>query len=94
MNDMAPAELIELMKRLPPEEQRELDKLLTEGLPSWLPQVGPQTRAYESEADIIFTADKLAAAKLICCSGLHSRRSSTRSSSAGSPFNWSASRSG
>lgn len=54
MNDMAPAELIELMKRLPPEEQRELDKLLTEGLPPWLPQVGPQTRAYESEADIIF----------------------------------------
>lgn len=54
MTDLAPAELIELMKRLSPEEQRELDKLLTDGLPPWLPQIGPQTLAYESPADIIF----------------------------------------
>ncbi len=54
MIDLSPAELIELMKRLSPEEQAELDKLLTQGLPPWLPQVGPQTRAYESPADIIF----------------------------------------
>lgn len=54
MIDCSPAELIELMKRLSPEEQAELDKLLTQGLPPWLPQVGPQTRAYESLADIIF----------------------------------------
>lgn len=54
MNDLSPAELIELMKRLTPEEQRELDKLLTAGLPVWLPQVGPQMRAYESQADILF----------------------------------------
>lgn len=54
MIDLSPAELIELMKRLSPEEQAELDKLLTQGLPLWLPQVGPQTRAYESPADIIF----------------------------------------
>ena len=52
--DMMPAELIELMKRLTPEEQRELDRLLTDGLPRWLPQVGPQLRAFESEADILF----------------------------------------
>lgn len=52
--DMTPAELIEVMKRLTPEEQRELDKLLTDGLPRWLPQVGPQLRAFESEADILF----------------------------------------
>lgn len=54
MIDLSPAELIELMKRLSPEEQAELDKLLTQGLPPWLPQAGPQTRAYESPADIIF----------------------------------------
>jgi hypothetical protein len=50
----SPAELIELMKRLSPEERRELDALLTDGLPVWLPQVGPQMMAYESEADILF----------------------------------------
>lgn len=54
MIDAQPAELIELMKRLTPDERAELDRLLTEGLPRWLPQVGPQTRAYESLADIIF----------------------------------------
>lgn len=54
MADLHPAELIELMKRLSPEERAELDKLLTEGLPLWMPQVGPQTRAFESEADIVF----------------------------------------
>ena len=52
--DMTPVELIELMKRLSPDEQRELDRLLTDGLPRWLPQVGPQLRAFESEADILF----------------------------------------
>lgn len=52
--DQTPAELIELMKRLTPEDQRELDRLLTEGLPRWLPQIGPQLRAFESEADILF----------------------------------------
>lgn len=52
--DMSPAELIELMKRLTPEERAELDGLLTDGLPQWLPQVGPQMRAFESPADILF----------------------------------------
>lgn len=52
--DMTPAELIEVMKRLSPDEQRELDMLLTQGLPRWLPQIGPQLRAFESKADILF----------------------------------------
>ncbi|WP_169307315.1 terminase family protein [Chitiniphilus eburneus] len=52
--DMTPAELMALMKRLTPEEQAELDRLLTDGLPKWMPQVGPQTQALESEADIVF----------------------------------------
>ena len=54
ITDLHPAELIELMKRLSPDERAELDKLLTQGLPLWMPQVGPQTRAFESDADIIF----------------------------------------
>lgn len=54
MIGMSPSELVELTKRLSPEEQAELDKLLTQGLPLWLPQVGPQMRALESEADILF----------------------------------------
>ena len=54
MSAMSPADLIEIMKRLTPEEQRELDQLLTDGLPPWMPQVGPQMRAYESQADILF----------------------------------------
>lgn len=54
MNGMSTAELLDLMKRLPEEERRELDSLLTEGLPLWLPQVGPQAEAFNSPADIIF----------------------------------------
>ncbi|TJZ66815.1 terminase [Chitiniphilus eburneus] len=52
--DLTPTELVELMQRLTLEEQAELDHLLTAGLPRWLPQVGPQTDALESEADIVF----------------------------------------
>ena len=46
--------LMELMKRLTPDEQRELDRLLLDGLPLWLPQVGPQMEALNSPADILF----------------------------------------
>lgn len=42
-----------LMTYLSPDEQRELDELLTVGVPIWMPLPGPQTMAYESEADII-----------------------------------------
>lgn len=49
-----PAELLELVKHLTPEEREELDGLLTEGLPIWMPQVGPQMAALQSEADILF----------------------------------------
>ncbi len=49
-----PAELLELVKHLTPEEREELDGLLTEGLPVWMPQVGPQMAALQSEADILF----------------------------------------
>lgn len=49
-----PAELLELVKHLTAEEREELDGLLTEGLPIWMPQVGPQMAALQSEADILF----------------------------------------
>lgn len=47
-------ELVALLKHLTPEERAEVDALLTQGLPLWMPQVGPQSRALESPADILF----------------------------------------
>jgi len=35
------------------EEKRQVDLLLTVGTPKWRPLIGPQTIAYESEADVI-----------------------------------------
>lgn len=52
--DLTPGELLELVKHLTPEEREELDSLLTEGLPLWMPQVGPQMAALQSQADILF----------------------------------------
>lgn len=42
------------LKFLSREERIELDRLLSEDMPIWMPQVGPQTEALRSEADIIF----------------------------------------
>lgn len=47
-------ELLELLPHLSAEERRELDELLTAGMPLWVPQEGPQRMAYESQADILF----------------------------------------
>lgn len=52
--DPTPGELLRLVKFLSPEERAELDGLLTDGLPLWMPQVGPQLAALESQADILF----------------------------------------
>lgn len=52
--DVTPGELLQLMRNLSPEERAELDALLTQGLPRWMPQVGPQLAALESKADILF----------------------------------------
>ena len=49
------AEMLELIKALPAEAKRELDKvLLAGGAPIWVPQDGPQLSAYHSPADIVF----------------------------------------
>lgn len=42
-----------LVQYLTPELKAELDELLTAGAPIWSPLPGPQTLAYESEADVI-----------------------------------------
>lgn len=47
--------LIEMLGGLSPESVEELDQILTAGQEGpWVPQPGPQTQAYESEADILF----------------------------------------
>lgn len=43
----------ELLNYLDPEEQAEIDRLLTADAPLWEPLPGPQTQAYESKADVI-----------------------------------------
>lgn len=52
--ELKPTEIARLLKFLSPDEQKELDMLLTEGLPIWMPQVGKQMQALQSPADIIF----------------------------------------
>ena len=49
-----PKELVRLIPHMTVEEKAELDALLTDGLPSWIPQIGPQSAAFYSDADIVF----------------------------------------
>lgn len=49
-----PAAIAEALPYLTAEERRELDRLLIAGMPVWMPQIGPQTEALRTEADIIF----------------------------------------
>lgn len=49
------AEMLEIVKAMPADQKRELDKvLLSGGAPIWVPQDGPQLSAYNSPADIVF----------------------------------------
>lgn len=50
---ISPSEIELLLQYLTPEEQAELDTLLTHDAPVWLPLPGPQSDAYWTEADII-----------------------------------------
>lgn len=52
---MSPADVRELLPYLTPEERAELDQLLSAEIAAkpWVPLPGPQTMAYESEADVI-----------------------------------------
>lgn len=53
---MAPSttELLRKIERMSAAEKAELDKLLLDGAQPWVPQPGPQTTAYDSDADILF----------------------------------------
>ncbi|MHC1628203.1 MAG: terminase [Candidatus Nezhaarchaeales archaeon] len=53
LNSLTSKELRDLMPFLTPQEREEMDTLLTKGKPLWVPLPGPQTEAYNSEADII-----------------------------------------
>lgn len=53
MSEVA-AELLELLPFMTEEERETLDAVLTVGAPVWVPQVGPQTMAALSQADIVF----------------------------------------
>lgn len=48
------AELMKELAKLSPEQKVELDKLLLDGAPLWVPQPGPQTMAMQSMADVVF----------------------------------------
>jgi hypothetical protein len=47
-------EILELLPRFSAEERAEIVKVLATQAPIWVPQVGPQTMALESPADILF----------------------------------------
>lgn len=49
------ADILDLLKGLDADTRAELDSLLLSGdAPIWVPQPGPQTVAFESDADIVF----------------------------------------
>lgn len=52
--DLDVQELVRLMPHMSAAERQELDKLLTAGIGPWLEQIGPQMKALDSEADILF----------------------------------------
>jgi hypothetical protein len=51
---LSPSQALEFVKGLNSFQLKELDRLLTEGLPTWMQQAGPQMEAYFSDADILF----------------------------------------
>ena len=52
--DLDVQELVRLMPHMSAAERQELDKLLTAGIGPWLEQIGPQMKAMDSQADIVF----------------------------------------
>lgn len=54
MNSATPNALTESLRFLSGREREEMDRLLTAGMPVWMPLRGPQTEAYDSPADFLF----------------------------------------
>lgn len=59
------ADILDLLKGLDADTRAELDSLLLSGdTPIWVPQPGPQTVAFESDADIVFYGGAAGAVRL------------------------------
>lgn len=48
------SEIASLIEYLAPEERAEVDRIIADSAPVWVPQPGPQTDAYYSPADILY----------------------------------------
>ena len=59
------AELAGLLSYLTPDEQAEVDKILRAETGIWVPLPGPQTMAYESQADILYYGGSVGGAKAL-----------------------------
>lgn len=54
MEQVSAQDLLDLLPHMSEEDKRLIDEVLTVGAPLWMPQVGPQSAAAESQADILF----------------------------------------
>lgn len=68
LEQLSAQDLLDLLPHMSEEDKRLIDEVLTVGAPLWMPQVGPQTMAAESKADILFYGGRAGGGKtdLLC----------------------------